>query len=303
MIVSASYRTDIPAFYGTWFMNRLAAGYCRVANPYGGPDYRVALTRGAVDGFVFWTKNAGPFLDHLPEIRRRGFPFIVQLTITGYPRALEASVPEPARAAAQLRAIAARFGPRATLWRYDPILLTSATETDWHRASFARLAQELRGATDEVVVSFASFYAKTKTNLAAAARRYGFTWREPEIEEQRALLRTLATVAADAGMRLTLCAQPALIVEGTEAARCIDAARLSDVAGCAIAAPRKGNRPGCACAESRDIGAYDSCPHGCVYCYAVRRPALARERFRAHDPASDHLTGPAERRAEVAAAG
>jgi hypothetical protein len=300
MIISASYRTDIPAFYGAWFMNRLAAGDCRVANPYGGPDYTVALTREAVDGFVFWTKNAGPFLDHLPEVRRRGFPFVVQLTITGYPRALEASVPEPARAAAQLHAIAARFGARAALWRYDPILLTSATETDWHRATFARLAQALRGATDEVVVSFASFYAKTKTNLAAAARRRGFTWREPEIEEQRALLLSLATIAADAGLRLTLCAQPELVVAGTEAARCIDAARLSDVAGRAIAAPRKGNRPGCACAESRDIGAYDSCPHGCVYCYAVRRPAQARDRFRAHDPASDCLT---DRRAKVAAAG
>jgi Domain of unknown function (DUF1848) len=300
MIISASYRTDIPAFYGTWFMNRLAAGHCRVVNPYGGPDYRVALTREAADGFVFWTKNAGPFLDHLPEIRRRGFPFVVQLTITGYPRELEASVPEPARAVAQLHAIAARFGRRAAVWRYDPILLTAATETDWHRASFARLAHELRGATDEVVVSFASFYAKTKANLAVAARRHGFTWREPALEERRALVRALASMAADAGMRLTLCAQPELVVEGTEAARCIDAERLSDVAGGAIAAPRKGNRPGCACAESRDIGAYDSCPHGCVYCYAVRRPAVARERFRRHDPANECLAPAPDRRTQAA---
>jgi hypothetical protein len=93
-------------------------------------------------------------------------------------------------------------------------------------------------------------------------------------------------------MRLTLCSQPQNLVPGAAAARCIDADRLSQVAGRPIAAPEKGNRPGCACHQSRDIGDYDTCPHGCVYCYAVRTPALARRRYRAHDPASPFLIPP-----------
>lgn len=292
MIVSASYRTDIPAFYGTWFLNRLDAGHCRVINPYGGPAYRVPLDREAVDGFVFWTKNAGPFLGALDEVARRGYPFVLHYTITGYPRALETSVIDADRAVAQLRRIAGRFGRRSVVWRYDPVLLTSATDAAWHRETFARLAAAISGSADEVVVSFAHIYAKTRVNLTALGRRTGLAWRDPETAEKRALIADLAAIAADHRLRLTICAQRELQVEGSEAARCIDAARLSDLAGRSIAAKRRGNRPDCACAVSRDIGAYDTCPHGCIYCYAVRNRGVARRRFGAHDPTGEFLFTP-----------
>ena len=103
-------------------------------------------------------------------------------------------------------------------------------------------------------------------------------------------------LAAGHGMALTLCTQPGMIVEGTAASRCIDAERLSDVAGHPIRSRTKGNRPGCLCAESRDIGAYDTCPHGCVYCYAVRHGDVARRAYKGHDPAAAALgPAPAER--------
>lgn len=293
MIVSASYRTDIPAYYGDWFMGRLAAGFCRVANPYGGRPYCVALERDAVDGFVFWTRNAAPFLDRLDAVGRAGFPFVVQMTITGYPRVFEDSVPDAARAVVTFRSIAERFGSRAIVWRYDPILLTSITEADWHIDNFAGLAGALRGVTDEVVVSFADFYAKTAAHLRAAATRHGFAWRDPAAAEKRDLTRRLAAIAADNGMTLTLCVEPDLLVDGIAAARCVDALRLSDVAGHPIRAREKGNRAGCACAETRDIGAYDSCVQGCVYCYAVRSPAAARRRLQTHDPDGEFLIAPA----------
>jgi len=295
MIVSASYRTDIPAFYGRWFLARLAAGWCAVPSPYGAKPYTVRLDAGSVDGFVFWTRNLGPFGDALAAVESRGTPYIVQHTVTGYPRALETSVVDPDRAVAQIRALAARRGRRAAVWRYDPILVTDLTETGWHRATFARLARALDGAVDEVAVSFAQIYAKTRRNTDAAARRFGFSWRDPPDDEKRALAADLAAIAAEHGMALTLCTQPALLAEleaagaPVAAARCVDAARLSDVAGRPVAARTKGNRPGCLCAESRDIGAYDTCPHGCVYCYAVRHRDKARRAYGAHDPAAPSL--------------
>lgn len=296
MIVSASYKTDIPAFYGRWFLNRLAAGYCRTVNPYGGRPGRVDLTRAAVDGFIFWTKNLAPFRAGLEVVERLGFPYVVQYSITGLPGALERSVTGWERAAEHVRELRDRHGPRAAVWRYDPVVVTDGTPPAWHRERFARIAAALAGATDEVVVSFMQPYRKTVRNLDAA----GLRWRDPEPEEKRALLADLTAIAAGHGMALTLCTQPGLEgVPGTAPARCVDADRLSDVAGRPLRAREKGNRPGCLCAENRDIGEYDTCPHGCVYCYAVSGHATARRRFHAHDPDGAFLFAPALERTPV----
>ena len=292
MIVSASYKTDIPAFYGAWFMNRLAAGGCRMVNPYGGQIYSVPLTRDTVDGFVFWTRNLGPFRDRLEVIGDAGYPFMVQYTITGYPRALDFSTVDAAEAVAHVRALGNRYGRRVAVWRYDPVVMTSLTPPDWHRATFGKLAAALDGAVDEVVVSFAQIYRKTARNMAAAARAFGFEWHDPAATEKRALLADLAAIAADHGMALTLCGQPELSIKGVGEARCIDAARLGDIAGHGISASTKPHRRSCGCWASRDIGAYDTCPHGCVYCYAVAGRTLAKTRHRAHDPAGEFLLPP-----------
>jgi len=284
MIVSASYRTDIPAFYGDWFRRCLAAGHALVRNPYGGRDSRVDLRPDAVDGYIFWSRNLARFGGALAEVEGQGTPFVVQMTITGYPRALESAVVAPERAVAQLHRIAETYGPRAATWRYDPILATSLTPPDWHRDTFDALARQLDGVVDEVVVSWATIYRKTERNMMAAAKAHGFQWSDPPDEEKRALLIDLAKTAAAHGMQMTLCSQPHLLVEGVTPARCVDAGRLSDVTGRPITAKQKGNRPGCDCAASRDIGAYDTCPHGCVYCYAVQNRPRAQARFKAHDP-------------------
>ena len=283
MIISASYKTDIPAFFGTWFLKRLDAGLCRTRNPYGGQIYEVPLDPVSVDGFVFWTRNAGPFLPVLREVRRRGFPFVVQYTITGYGQPLELSVPGPDRMAETARRLAEEFGPRTMVWRYDPILISSVTPPSFHLHQFERLASSLAGATDEVTVSFAQFYRKTVRNLAAVARQTGLSWDDPAPGQKRELLSSLAKVATLNGMRLTLCTQPSLTGLAPPA-RCIDGGRLGDVAGYAIKAEEKGNRLGCLCHRSRDIGAYDTCTQGCVYCYAVSSRKAARARFRQHDP-------------------
>lgn len=286
MIISASYRTDIPAFYGEWFETRRRAGYCLVRNPYSGQPYRVSLRPEDVDGYVFWTKNLGPFQPVLTALRRESRPFVVQYTINGYPRELERAVTDWRRAATHMRWLAEEFGPRVGVWRYDTILATSLTPLDWHLRNFSAISAELAGLTDEAVISFAHIYRKTRRNLEWAARAQGFTWQDPDLELKQRLQYELAAIARANGQRVTVCAQPEA---GGEPARCIDAARLADVAGRRIAARQKGNRPGCECAESRDIGAYETCPHGCVYCYAVDTPARARRRWRAQQPDSEIL--------------
>jgi len=292
MIISASYKTDLPSLYGPWFMRRLEAGFCRVVNPYGGQMYEVDLRLRAVDGFVFWTKNLGPFRDALAEVRRRGYPFVVQYGINGYPRVLEPAVCEAHRAVAHVREVADLYGPRVAVWRYDPILFTSLTPPAFHAENFGRLAGGLAGAVDEVVISFAHVYRKTERNVTRAAAEAGFTWEDPDDETKCRLAKTLTDIAASHGLRLTVCSQQRYVVPGAGEARCVDAGRLADVAGHPVRAPVKGNREDCRCHRSRDIGDYDTCTQGCVYCYAVSHHAVAHRRRRDHDPGGAFLFPP-----------
>lgn len=289
MIISASYKTDVPTFYGEWFMNRLRAGYCKMVNPYNRRVIRLSLLPEAVDGFVFWTKNIGPFIRHLPEVRQLGFPFILQHTINGYPRELEQAVVDAPKAVDYLKQIADTFGPRVNVWRYDTIINSSLTPREFHIETFAHIASALQGVTDEVVISFAHLYSKTQRNLQRAAAECGFSWSDPSDEWKQRLTGELATLAASHHIRLTVCSQPQFIVEGCAEARCVDAERLTDVSGKRIMACLKGNRQECGCYESRDIGEYDTCPHGCVYCYAVQNQELAKARYKQHDPLSESL--------------
>ncbi|MEO8955497.1 MAG: DUF1848 domain-containing protein [Ktedonobacteraceae bacterium] len=295
MIISASYKTDIPTFYGEWFMNRLHAGYCKMVNPYGGQIYTIDLTRDGVDGFVFWTKNIGPFVKYLPELRERGYSFMVQHSINGYPRELEFRVIDYAHTCEYMQRLAGEYGSEVGVWRYDPIVFTSLTTLDWHRRNFATLARALEGATNEVVISFAQVYKKTRRNMDWAAREFAFAWDEHETivrEHGRELAVELAQIVQTYGMQLKVCSQAAFLVPGVVVeARCVDADRLERISGTSLVSKVKlqGNRKECGCFASRDIGAYDTCPHGCVYCYAVQQRDVALRRFKEHDPAGEFL--------------
>jgi hypothetical protein len=229
MIVSASFHDDIPAFYGPWFMKRLAAGYCRTFDENGLRFHRIGLDRQSVDGFVFWTRNVRPFLASLGDIRVLGFPFFVQYAIT---------TERSDAAVADMHAIANAFGRRAAVWRYDLIALAERPPA-WHAQNFEDLARALEGATDQAVVAFG---ADRSTEPS-------------EHEEKRPLLRRFATLAAARGMRLSVCSQPEYLVPGASPARCIDSRRLSDIAGGEIAAETRARWPGCLCAAAWDIGA------------------------------------------------
>ena len=289
MIISASYKTDIPAFYGGWFSRRLKAGSVTVANPYGGPARMVSLEPDAIDGFVFWTRNAAPFSGALERINGAGYPFVMHYTITGYPRALDLATPPAEAAIADFQALSRLWGARRLIWRYDPVLISSITPKAWHLANFQALAKALSGATDEVVLSFTQIYRKTRGNLKRAAEAGNFTWDEPIDAEKQALLADLAAIANHHGMTASLCGQADLLAGGLIEARCIDAERLSEFAGHEISAGKRSHRKDCACAASIDIGGYDTCPHGCAYCYGVQSRKKAKDALAAHDATAEIL--------------
>ena len=250
---------------------------------------------------MFWTKNIGPLLQYLPEIQRLGYPFLIQHTINGYPSELETRVINQTHTLNAMRQLAQEYGSQRLIWRYDPILFTSLTPPAWHRSNFSTLAAELEGITDEVVISFAQIYRKTERNLREAAQQSSFSWHEhnPNDPDFTATAHTLAAelaqIAASRGMQLRMCSQKTFLIPGLiEEASCIDAERLERVAGNPLLnkVRQKGNRKECACAASKAIGAYDPCPHGCVYCYAVQQRDSALQHYKEHDPHGEFLFPP-----------
>jgi hypothetical protein len=292
VIISASRRTDIPAFYMPWFVGRLRAGTVSYPNPFGRQIHQVSLRPQDVHSIVFWSKNYRPFLRYLDVLERNGYRFVCHYTITGAPRALEPHVPDWRVSVETLRALANRIGPQRVSWRFDPIVFTDRLDANFYVTRFTTLAQALSGYTTRCYFSFATFYAKAQRRLAAA----GVQYRDPPLDEKRALAQTLADLAADVGMKLYACCQPDLVGGAVEPAACIDAEWLAALfPSPPLHAPARPTRPGCGCAASRDVGIYDTCLHGCRYCYATRDDARARACFQQHDPQAEMLYSPPPR--------
>lgn len=269
MIVSASRRCDIPAFRGEWFMAALRAGEVEAANPFRpGPAWRVSLRRGDVDAFVFWSRDARPFLRFLPEIEGGGFPYVFLLTATAYPRVLEPSVPEAGEAVACFRELAARIGRRRIAWRYDPVLFTPDLDLRYHNENFARLAGRLAPFASRAIVSFFDPYPKALRRLRQAGFAAAAAAGTPE--QQAEVLAGFAAAASRVGLELQTCAED-LEAGGVRRGKCIDEEWLNGLFGLKLAFRKDpAQRKLCRCQRSVDIGSYGACRHGCLYCYAQR---------------------------------
>ena len=294
MIISASRRTDIPAFYSEWFMNRVREGFAEVANPFNPHQVkRVSLGADEVAAIVFWTRNPLPLMAHLAELDGLGHRYYFHYTITGYPRVLEPAVPDLEEAVHSFSELSGRIGPERVLWRYDPILLCSLLDLGGHRRNFARIASALRGKTARVTISFADFYQKTKRNLGRLAGVSFFDLTKDQVE-LRKLIADLACIAEDNGMELRTCATDIDFADlGVVGGKCIDEARLRSLFSIEYSSRKhRGQRGACDCVQSVDIGSYNSCMHGCAYCYATNDPARAARNRALHDPNSPRLIGP-----------
>ena len=278
-VISVSRRTDVPAFHARWFMRRLAAGFAEYRNPFSGQTYRVSLDPADVRAFVFWTRNPSPLMRYLPELRRRGTPFYFLFTLTAYPRSIERSTPTFGQAVKKFQGLASRIGPERVRWRYDPIVVSKEMNGDYHRRNFSRIARALAGTTEVCIVSFLDMYGKVKRNLAALEKRTRFQCEDISSASRLALTSDLAEIGAEYGIRLLACCEDGLVGGAVGKARCVDPELLDRIAPSEGRLPIRSTREECGCAASRDIGAYDTCPHGCVYCYANASPEAARRRY------------------------
>jgi hypothetical protein len=276
-IVSASRRTDIPAFYAEWFMQRVKKGFCTYPNPFRTNQiHRVSLLPEDVAGFVFWTRHAAPMHPHLQTLDRAGFAYYFLYSILGYPRTLEPRSPSTAIATKTFCELASRLGNERVIWRYDPVILTAELTPDWHRQNFRTIADKLYGKTTRVIVSIVDPYRKTQTRIGKqddGQVRY-------DIPAYCELLAELAELAAERDMQMQSCAEPELTVPGVQQAACVDAELLERLSGRKISHAHHRQRPGCLCHRSVDIGINNTCGFGCAYCYATQNHTRAQEAAR-----------------------
>jgi hypothetical protein len=257
-----------------------------------------------VHAIVFWSKNYAPFLRYLDDLDAHGLDCYFHYAITGYSadpatRPLETRVPHPNHTLDSFARLVEHYRqPLVVQWRYDPIIFTARTDATWHRQTFQYLAQRLAGWTQRCYISFLDSYGKVRRNVAtlpAELQPY-----DPPASEKCALANDLAALAAPYDITLYTCAEDFAVTDHIHRGACVDADLIQTLwphkrpsrAHCA-------NRGKCGCVAHRDIGAYDTCPHGCIYCYAVQNRDLALTRYRHHDP---HHTALAARTSTTPAA-
>jgi hypothetical protein len=267
LIISASRRTDIPAFFSGWLMSRIADGCVEVRNPFKPSQVRtVSLKPEDVAAFVFWTRDFSPLLDHAGSLDAEGYRYSILWTVTGYPGYLEPGALPLEQALRAFRDTSSRVGPGRLAWRYDPIVITEDLSPSLHIGKFKFIAETLRGYTDRVIVSLMTPYSFVTRRLRQAGLD---AEAEPLVRRDvQDLLAALAALAGERGMSIQACCHGGLLVPfGITDGACID----GDWLGIAPPFERdKGQRRECLCTRSVDIGAYDTCPRGCLYCYAVR---------------------------------
>lgn len=274
MILSVSRRTDIPCCYTEWFFNRLEEKRVYVRNPFNIRQiHEIEITPKTVDAIVFWTKNPEPMLGRLELLRE--FMYYFQFTLTGYKEDVEPALADKKYLATVFSKLAERIGSERVIWRYDPIFFNSRYTQAYHIQAFTRLAEMLEGSTRRAMISFMDPYRRTKANagLLNAERLTN-----PSLIE---FAGQLADIGAAHDIEICTCAEEIdLASAGIQHGCCIDKKLIEELTGSQLNVKKDtSQRAYCGCAESIDIGAYNTCRNGCLYCYANYSDSLlARSR-------------------------
>ncbi len=285
MIISASRRTDIPAFYSKWFMDRIREKFCLVSNPFNPKQIsKISLDPPDVDAIVFWTRYPQPFISHLSILDKMGYGYYFLFTLLDYPEIFEPKSPGLNLRVNTFKELSDKIGPKKVIWRYDPIIISNITPYNFHLKKFESLACELKDFTKQVIISFIDIYPKVRKRFKEMENK---GVKIEQIDKKGIeFLRSLKAIANENNIKIQACAEKnSLCQYGIKSGKCIDDRLIYDLFGIRVSqAKDKGQRKECLCVPSRDIGMYDTCIFGCKYCYAITSFKKARKNFSLHDP-------------------
>lgn len=284
MILNTGMRTDIPAFFTEWFMNRIRTGYVLVRNPYRS-DWitRYELNPDVVDCLVFCTKNPEPMLKYMDELKR--FQQYWFVTITPYGKDIEPNVPPKETVMQNFIRLSDAVGIHCVCWRYDPIFIDNIYTVERHISDFEQMCKTLSGHTEVCVISFIDLYEKVKRNFPQV--------REVSVQERIQIGKSFVAIGKRYGITIKGCAEGTeLAAYGVDCTGCMTKETFEKAMGCKLNVPKKKSpRAECDCLLGTDIGAYDTCGHLCRYCYANSNQENVRQNLKAHNPDSPLLLG------------
>ena len=288
MVLNTGSRTDIPAYYSKWFYNRIREGFVLVRNPYYPSQVtRYLLDPEKIDVMIFCTKNLQPMFGDADSFKAllSTFDTFWFVTVTPYGTDIEPFVPPAEHVIRSFQKLSEQTGKQRISWRYDPIFVTEKYSVAYHIRQFASMAKVLSRYTGQCVVSFIDLYEKTRKNFRGVR---GVTH-----EEQEQLIGAISNIAQEYGMQIHLCCEnERLIRKNVDADGCMSKAVLEKALGCKLVVPQKKMaREACTCLLGADIGAYNTCGHGCLYCYANYDRETVLSNMKNHDPFSPFLIG------------
>lgn len=275
IIISASRRTDIPAFFGDWFYQRVQQGFVDVPNPFSKNTYRLSLKPEDVSAIVFWSKDYCPFLPILEKIEAiyRNY-FLFHFTINAYrERAkflFEPNTPDFPDAIQTAKYLSDRYGAEAVLWRFDPVIFSGISSCEERLNIFRQLAEELEGVVSRCYISFVDLYGKVQRRFQQLFKEEGVQFNKPVLDEQIEFAQKISAIAENHGIKVFTCCEDNIArASGVSKGHCVDAELLQQLyPDRKFTDEIKPTRKGCGCFASKDIGSYNTCRHHCVYCYA-----------------------------------
>ena len=283
MILQTGMRTDIPAFYSEWFMNRIKEGYVLVRNPYYPEQVtRYEINTNVVDLIAFCTKDPIPMMKYTEKLKAYGQYWFV--TITPYGKDLEPNVPDKNIVIKCFRELSGIVGINSMGWRYDPVIVSKKYTVDHHISAFEKIASQLYGCTETCIISFVDLYEKVKRNAPEI--------REVTPSEQITLAKVFAGIGSRYGIKVKGCHEdPTLAEYGIDISGCLNRSVYEKALGISLDMPKRRSQRECSCFFGTDIGAYNSCGHLCRYCYANADTAVVKRNMSRHDPNSPFLIG------------
>ena len=284
MIINTGCRTDIPAFYAKWFMNRIREGYVLVRNPYNPNQVtKYNLLPEVVDCLAFCTKNPEPMLTYLDELDiYKQYWFV---TITLYGKDIEPNVPDKKKVMESFKKLSNHIGVDSIGWRYDPIFIGGGFDVNKHITCFGNMAKELKGYTHNCTISFLDVYEKVKRNAPNI--------NPPTKEEQIEIAKAFSRIGKENDMVIHACCEKTYLSQyGLQCNGCMSQEIVEKAINNTLQPPKRKNlRQGCNCLMGNDIGAYNTCGHLCKYCYANANKQFVIENMKKHDDNSPFLIG------------